>query len=72
MVMIFSGCSTGVPLLQIKRSKPVDFLVPLDEYKEADEVKDIPVVYVYNMETAGICRGRLEDIQKWVELAYKK
>ena len=62
-VMIFSGCSTGVPVTQIQRSEPIDFMIPLEPYEEAASVAEIPVVYVGNMETAGICRGRLMGLQ---------
>jgi len=69
--MIFSGCSTGVPLPQIKRSKPVTHLVDLKEYKIAKTVDHIPYIYVINMETAGVCRIRLKGLQDWVNEYYK-
>lgn len=70
--MIFSGCSTGVPLQPTQRSKPVALLVPLQDYLTAKNVANIPYTHVKNMETAGICSGRLLDLQKWVIDGYKK
>jgi len=69
--MIFSGCSTGVPITQTPRSKPVQHLQPLEPYEVARDVANIPLVYAGNMETAGICRGRLNGLQNWVELGYQ-
>ena len=70
VVLIFSGCSTGVPLQQTKRAKPVQYLVPLKQYKSAKSVADIPRIYIENIETGGICRGRLKGLQNWVEAGY--
>ena len=72
VALIFSGCSTGVPLQQISRSKPVALLVQLNDYKTAKNVEALPYIHVSNMETAGICSVRLFDLQNWVVDAYKK
>ena len=71
VVMIFSGCSTGVPLQQTPRSKPVALLLPLNKFKVSKNVIELPYIYAQNMETAGICRVRLTRLQQWVNDAYK-
>jgi len=69
--MIFTGCSTGVPLPEMLRNKPVVHLTQLKDFDIAKDVASIPYVHVKNMETAGMCRVRLEGLQNWVKLYYE-
>jgi hypothetical protein len=61
-----------VPLRPTPRSKPVALLLPLKDFKVAKTVEVLPYIHVSNMETAGICRVRLNGLQNWVIDAYKK
>lgn len=72
MAVIFSGCSTGVPLRQTPRGKPVALLLPISDFKVSKSVETLPYVYVKNMEIAGTCSIRLFGLQNWVIDAYKK
>ena len=65
VVGIFSGCST-VPLEKPARQKPIDLLIEPEKYETAETVEAVPVVYVENMEKAGLCRVNYIDLIKWV------